>query len=164
MSIHRSPLQQSHRTVAFQVFIIFAVALSNAPERPLPNTRRKIKPTRYNERLDRFGQAFYFAAGASPRPTVKIMLLSSKSSHTPHLQTRRTRSPVRRWGAMGAPPVAESSDLSEWQRSVCNAGAPSPRRTPGTATGEHLRVNTENESFCLCQVRTQSMRIKTPQS
>ena len=36
---------------------------------------------------------------------------------------------------MGAPPVAESSDLSEWQRSVCNAGVPSPRRTQGTATG-----------------------------
>ena len=26
-------------------------------------------------------------------------------------------------------------ELSEWQRSVCNAGAPSARRTPGTATG-----------------------------
>ena len=39
-----------------------------------------------------------------------------------------------RAGAMGAPPVAEASDLSEWQRSVCNAGAPSPRRTQGTAT------------------------------
>ena len=26
--------------------------------------------------------------------------------------------------------------LSVWQRSVCNAGAPSPRRTQGTATGE----------------------------
>ena len=27
------------------------------------------------------------------------------------------------WGAMGAPPVAESSDLSEWQRSTRDAGA-----------------------------------------
>ena len=27
------------------------------------------------------------------------------------------------------------SELSEWPRSVCNAGAQTPRRTPGTATG-----------------------------
>ena len=33
------------------------------------------------------------------------------------------------------PPVAESREGSEWLRSVCNAGALSPRRTPGTATG-----------------------------
>ena len=26
------------------------------------------------------------------------------------------------WEAMGAPPVAESSDLSEWQRSAGNEG------------------------------------------
>ena len=38
-------------------------------------------------------------------------------------------------------------ELSEWQRSVCNAGALSPRRTPGTATGKlvgavtHVLVN-----------------------
>ena len=31
--------------------------------------------------------------------------------------------------------MAESSDWSEWQRSVCNAAAPSARRTQGTATG-----------------------------
>ncbi len=36
---------------------------------------------------------------------------------------------------MRAPPVAESSELSEWQRSVCNAAALSARRAPGTATG-----------------------------
>jgi len=29
-------------------------------------------------------------------------------------------------------------ELSEWQRSVGNAGASSPRRTPGTATGQCL--------------------------
>jgi len=27
-------------------------------------------------------------------------------------------------------------EQSEWQRSVCNAAAPSARRTPGTATGK----------------------------
>ena len=27
-------------------------------------------------------------------------------------------------------------EQSEWQRSVCNAAAPTARRTPGTATGE----------------------------
>ena len=38
-------------------------------------------------------------------------------------------------------------ELSEWQRSVCNEGAPLPRRTPGTATGKlvgavtHVLVN-----------------------
>ena len=39
------------------------------------------------------------------------------------------------WGAMGAPPAAESSDLSEWQRSIADAAAPSARKISGTATG-----------------------------
>ncbi len=43
-------------------------------------------------------------------------------------------------GAKGAPPVAESSDLSEWPQSVRNAVAPSARRTPGTATGNSKEV------------------------
>jgi hypothetical protein len=96
------------------------------------------------KRLDRFGQAF----------CVRIMLLSNKSNHTPHWRIHHTRSPGRRWGAMGAPPVAESSDLSEWQRSADDEAAPSARKMPGTATGEHLRADTENESFCVCPVRT----------
>jgi len=33
-----------------------------------------------------------------------------------------------------------ASDLSEWPRSVCNAAAPSARRTQGTATGIVRRV------------------------
>ena len=41
----------------------------------------------------------------------------------------------------GLPPVAESSDLSEWPWSVCNAAAPSARRTQGTATGIVRRVD-----------------------
>ena len=40
------------------------------------------------------------------------------------------------WGAMGAPPAAESSDLSEWPRSADDDGAPSARKLPGTATGK----------------------------
>ena len=36
---------------------------------------------------------------------------------------------------MGAPPVAESSDLSEWQRSTDDEAAPSARKLSGTATG-----------------------------
>ncbi len=40
-----------------------------------------------------------------------------------------------RWGAMGAPPVAESSDLSEWLRSTAEEGALSPTMMSGTATG-----------------------------
>ena len=43
--------------------------------------------------------------------------------------------PVKIWGTRGALPKGRYSDPSEWQRSVCNAGAPSPRRTQGTATG-----------------------------
>jgi len=39
---------------------------------------------------------------------------------------------------MGAPPGAESSDLSEWPRSVCNAAALTARRTPGTATVQRI--------------------------
>ena len=33
-------------------------------------------------------------------------------------------------------------ELSEWQRSVCSAAAPSARRTPGTATGKLVGVVT----------------------
>ena len=37
-------------------------------------------------------------------------------------------------GAMGAPPVAEASDLSEWPRSADEEAAPSVTKMPGTAT------------------------------
>ena len=33
-------------------------------------------------------------------------------------------------------PIIQNGELSEWLRSVCNAAAPSARRTPGTATGK----------------------------
>ena len=39
---------------------------------------------------------------------------------------------------MGSEPTAAGGgkkEASEWPRSVCNAAAPSARRTPGTATG-----------------------------
>ena len=51
---------------------------------------------------------------------------------------------------MGSEPTAAGGgrkEASEWQRSVCNAAAPSARRTPGTATGKlvgavtHVLVN-----------------------
>ena len=47
------------------------------------------------------------------------------------------------------------------KRMVCNAGAPSPRRTPGTATGEHLGADAEDKSFRLCPVRTQCFSFKS---
>ena len=37
--------------------------------------------------------------------------------------------------------MAGASDLSEWQRSVRDAAAPSARRAPGTATGIVRRVD-----------------------
>ena len=37
---------------------------------------------------------------------------------------------IRVRGATRPPPVAESREGSEWQRSVCNAAAPTARRTP----------------------------------
>ena len=40
---------------------------------------------------------------------------------------------------MGAPPVAEPSDLSEWPRSADDDAAPSARKLPGTATGHWLK-------------------------
>ena len=43
------------------------------------------------------------------------------------------QSPGRRWGAMGAP---------------------SSRRTQGTATGEQLCANAEDETLCCCQYGT----------
>ena len=39
---------------------------------------------------------------------------------------------------MGAPPVAESSDLSEWPRSASEAAAPSATRVPSIATGTNV--------------------------
>ena len=42
---------------------------------------------------------------------------------------------------MGARYSGGRSDLSDWPRSVCNAGAPSPRRTQGTVTGLVRRVD-----------------------
>ena len=93
-------------------------------------------------------------------PTIKIMWLSNRSNRRLRMPTHQTRSQALRWGAMGAPPVAESSDLSEWQRSVCNAAALSARRTPGTATGEHLCTHAQNKTLCLCQLRTQCFLSK----
>ena len=43
--------------------------------------------------------------------------------------------PMRAWGSKGAPPVAESSDLSEWPRSADEEAAPTATKLPGTATG-----------------------------
>ena len=60
--------------------------------------------------------------------------------------------------AMGSEPTAACGgrkEASEWLRSVCNEAAPSARRTPGTATGEHLCADSQNESLCRCQYRTQ---------
>ena len=48
----------------------------------------------------------------------------------------RLFSPIFFGGAMGAPPVAGSSDLSEWQRSADDAATPLARNMPSTATGD----------------------------
>ena len=45
------------------------------------------------------------------------------------------------WGARGAPPVAESSDLSEWPRSIAEEGFLKPTKISGTATGIVRRVD-----------------------
>ena len=42
----------------------------------------------------------------------------------------------RRRGSDASAASGRESELSEWQRSVCNAAALPARRTPGTATGE----------------------------
>ena len=42
---------------------------------------------------------------------------------------------------MGAPPVAESSDLSEWQRSADDAATPLARNMPSTATGDVIEAD-----------------------
>ena len=63
----------------------------------------------------------------------------------------------------GAPPVAESSDLSEWPRSTDAKERRRRRQMPGTATGEDFRADAEDEALCLCQLRTQcflSKRLK----
>ena len=47
---------------------------------------------------------------------------------------------------MGAPPAAESSDLSEWPRSADDDAALSARKLTGTATGR-ARLNKHNRIF-----------------
>jgi hypothetical protein len=48
---------------------------------------------------------------------------------------KRTRTGGESPGSEGSAAGGRRSDPSEWQRSVCNAAAPSARRTTGTATG-----------------------------
>ena len=55
-----------------------------------------------------------------------------------------------RVGAMGAPPVAESSDLSEWLRSIADDGLSRPRKISGTATvvegpPDYIRADSSRE-------------------
>ena len=64
-------------------------------------------------------------------------------------------------GSEGSAAGGGVSDLSEWPRSMCNAGAPSPRRTSGTATGEHFGGGAENHALCVCQVRSQCFYRKS---
>ena len=46
------------------------------------------------------------------------------------------------WGAMGAPPVAESSYLSEWQRSAGNEGlCRGACRAPQQGIGPYMGAN-----------------------
>ena len=57
---------------------------------------------------------------------------------------------------MGAPPAAESSDLSEWPRSADDDGAPSARKLPGTANGmvaerQRGRVRNGVQFFLACR-------------
>ena len=44
-------------------------------------------------------------------------------------------SPMRAWGAKGAPPVAGGAMLREWPRSADEEAALSATKLPGTATG-----------------------------
>ena len=67
--------------------------------------------------------------------------------------------------------MAESREPSEWPRSVCNAAAPSARRTQGTATGTQLQKNSDSirdwDSFLVFMYRyireyTGEPTIKSP--
>ena len=55
---------------------------------------------------------------------------------------------------MGAPPVAESSDLSEWPRSADDVAALSARNMPGTATGIFQERYPPEASFFFQRNRT----------
>ena len=61
---------------------------------------------------------------------------------------------------MGAPPVAESSDLSEWQRSIADEGFSKPRKISGTATGDDL--TTPKALFTLMEPEIVIERKKEP--
>ena len=93
-----------------------------------------------------------FAARKLPGTTNGQWLRSAKTCLLPektHKNRRKTQNsfvpyltqkcPAHRLFRMGSDATAADGgerELSEWQRSVCNAGALSPRRTPGTATGK----------------------------
>ncbi len=86
----------------------------------------------------------------------KACLLSAKT-HKNHRKTQNSfvpyltqKCPACRLSKTGSEPSAAGGrkrEANEWQRSVCNAGALSPRRTPDTATGKlvgavtHILVN-----------------------
>jgi hypothetical protein len=56
-------------------------------------------------------------------------------------------SPIIQDGSDATAASGGGRELSEWPRSVCNAAAPTARRTPGTATGKlvgavtHVLIN-----------------------
>ena len=58
---------------------------------------------------------------------------------------------------MGSEPTAAGGgrkEASEWQRSADDEAALSARKMPGTATGEHLCADAQDEALCLYQPRT----------
>ena len=68
-------------------------------------------------------------------------------SFIPYLTSACPALPSSRMGSDATAAGGGEREQSEWQRSVCNAAAPSARRTPVTATGKlvgavtHVLVN-----------------------
>ena len=71
----------------------------------------------------------------------------TQNSFAPYLTLACPARPLSRMGSDATAAGGGGREQSEWQRSVCNAAAPSARRTPGTATGKlvgavtHVLVN-----------------------
>ena len=77
--------------------------------------------------------------------TIEERSRSAGKAHTGH----------RNRGATRALPAADAARGASGRGRCATQPLKSARRTPGTATGEHLSSNTQDETLCCCQYRTQ---------
>ena len=87
-------------------------------------------------------------------PPVRIMWLSSRQVHTPHLHSHHRQSQGRRWGASRLPPVAGGRRRATSARRRCASEQP--------PEGRHL-ASRSGRGRCATQLRRQQGAHRAPQ-